>query len=143
MVVAARVVIAAGMVAATAASACAAGGSREANWSGARQAAPRGAAVYDRECGSCHGKVGDGSRGIPGLVGPGALPLRDRDRQPLRTARDLYAYVSTAMPLPPKKVGTLSSEDYWAVVDFIIRAQGIDVPARGVSPANADEVRIN
>jgi hypothetical protein len=76
-------------------------------------------------------------------VGPSALPERRGTRVTLRTAGDLFSYVSTSMPLPQSKVGTLTSREYWDVVDFILRAQGVELPERGLSAANADEIPLH
>jgi hypothetical protein len=60
----------------------------------------------------------------------------------LRTAGDLFSYVSTSMPLPQGKVGTLTGREYWDVVEFILRAEGIELPDRGLSAANANEIAL-
>jgi mono/diheme cytochrome c family protein len=111
-------------------------------WPDAREAAPAAAKLYDRECASCHGTLGDGTRGVPPLVGPGALPIVRENRPALRTARDLYDYVSTTMPLPPRKIGTLSSDEYWLLVELLLRARGVDLPPSGLSVGNADTVEL-
>ena len=111
-------------------------------WTVARNAIPPAAKVYDRECASCHGTLGDGTRGVPPLVGLGALPVVGETRPALRTARDLYDYVSTTMPLPPRKIGTLSSDEYWLLVELLLRARGVDLPQSGLSVSNADTVEL-
>ena len=114
-----------------------------ADWLTAKSAEPRGAAIYARECASCHGHRGEGSRAVPEVVGPSAMPIRRGKRPPLRTALDVYDYVSTTMPLPPKKVGTLSDEQYWDVTEFLLQANGIGVPAEGITRANAADIGVN
>jgi mono/diheme cytochrome c family protein len=111
-------------------------------WSAARGALPPAARIYDRECASCHGTLGDGTRGIPPLVGSGALPVVRENRPALRTARDLYDYVSTTMPLPTRKVGTLSRDEYWLLVELLLRARGVDLPQPGLSVGNAGTVEL-
>jgi mono/diheme cytochrome c family protein len=111
-------------------------------WSDTRQAVPAAARIYDRECASCHGASGDGTRGIPPLVGAGALPLERENRPAFRTARNLYDYVSTTMPLPRKKIGTLSHDQYWLIVELLVRTRGIDVPQAGLSVGNADAIEL-
>jgi mono/diheme cytochrome c family protein len=122
--------------------ACASTRPSASTWPAARDAVPSAAKIYDRECASCHGASGDGTRGIPPLVGAGALPIERDNRRELRTARDLYDYVSTTMPLPPKKVGTLSTDEYWLIVELLVRTRGVDVPQGGLSMRNADAIEL-
>jgi mono/diheme cytochrome c family protein len=115
-------------------------------WELARTAEPTGARVYDAQCASCHGSLGDGARGVPELVGPGALPIRRNKRQEdatFQTAQDVFEYTSTKMPLPPKRAGSLRESDYWIVVSFLIRAKGASLPPGGLAPHNARSIRIN
>jgi hypothetical protein len=58
------------------------------------------------------------------------------------TAQDVYEYVSTRMPLPTSSAGTLKPDEYWAVVNFMLIAHGVAVPAEGVSEANAKTLNI-
>jgi hypothetical protein len=136
----------------------------------ARAATPPGADEYDQECASCHGKRGEGLTLAPAVMGSGALPTFPRDdsssssstfatsgqvqggdvtrvpgqskRDPFRTAQDVYDYVSSRMPMPKSKSGTLKPEEYWAIVNYIIVANGITVPAGGVTEANAKSVAL-
>ena len=112
-------------------------------WESARTIDRTGARVYDAECASCHGATGAGARGVPELAGSSALPLHAGERQPFRTARDLFDYTSREMPLPRKFKGSLPADDYWAVVAFLVRAKGVTLPEAGLSPANASSIRIN
>jgi hypothetical protein len=102
-------------------------------------------------------------------MGPGALPTYARDasttsnpalqdlaeRQPkqslptgadlrgsFKTAADVHRYVSQQMPLPKTEAGSLSADDYWAVVSFILLGHGVVVPAAGVGAENAASVRL-
>lgn len=145
-------------------------GATEANLARARSASPTGAALFERECAACHGKRGESAGGAPRILGPGALPEYPRERNvnadpatgdpellrlqaqsrpagapwrdPFRTAADLYAFVSKNMPLPAKRAGSLSDEDYWAIVNFMLLAHGVDVPPEGVTRANAGTVKL-
>jgi len=136
----------------------------------AKQKAPKGAVVFERECAACHGKRGEGLSSAPAIMGAGALPTYARDpstqggatiqsdtqqqlqnklrppgeqtRQPFRTAADLYDYVSKWMPLPQARIGSLSPDEYWAVVNFMLTAHGSAVPAGGVTPENAANVSV-
>lgn len=112
-------------------------------WTSARMEVPSGAQSYQRECASCHGAEGEGSRGVPEVVGPEALPRTRAGRPPFGTALDLYHYVSKTMPLPPRRAGTLHDDEYWALVELMLRARGVDVPEVGLNPQNAAGVTIN
>jgi mono/diheme cytochrome c family protein len=122
---------------------CSTAGTPHQRWTTARVDVPRGAQVYRRECASCHGAEGEGSRGVPEVVGPKALPTTRAGRPPFRTALELYRYVSKSMPLPAKRVGTLDQDEYWAVVELMLRAQGVDVPDAGLNQHNASGISIN
>ena len=135
----------------------------------ARAKSPPGAELFDRQCASCHGRHGEGLSTAPSIMGSGALPIYPRDdtassnpaftassqrqndaarvpgqvkRQPFRTAQDLYEYVSTRMPLPANSAGTLKPEEYWAIVNYMLIAHGVAVPAEGVTEANAKTVNM-
>jgi hypothetical protein len=143
-------------------------GATDANLAKAKNQASQGAGIFARECASCHGERGEGRARAPAIIGFGALPLYPRDsasspaftdpaqlqiqaqsrppgvssRDPFRTAQDLYNYVSTRMPLPKSRVGSLKPEEYWAIINFILTAHGSKVPEGGVTPSNAGGVRI-
>lgn len=112
-------------------------------WAAAKASRPDGEGIYERACSSCHGKQGEGSRGVPELVGDHSLPLNGPRRNSFRTARDLQDYVAKRMPLPPSRVGSLTVEEYWSVVDFILHARGVNMPAQRLGESNAADVRIN
>ena len=144
-------------------------GATEANLSTAHQKAAPGAAVYQRECASCHGERGEGLAQAPPVMGSGALPLYERDpatstnpamqdpaerlrtqnlppgadvRGAFRTAQDLYNYIRREMPMPRSKAGTLKPEEYWAVTNYILAGHGVALPEGGVNPSNAASVPI-
>lgn len=142
-------------------------GSTDANY--AKAARLPGADIYNRACASCHGQRGEGLAQSPAVMGAGALPLYERDpsttsnpafqdiaeqqrkqslppgadtRGAFRTAADLYNYVSREMPLPKTKAGSLTQQEYWAVVNFLLVGHGSAVPAGGVNEANAASVEV-
>jgi mono/diheme cytochrome c family protein len=145
-------------------------GATDANLARAESGAPQGASLFERECAPCHGERGESAGEAPRVLGPGALPEYPRERNvnaspatgdpeslrleaqsrpagapwrdPFRTARDLYDFISKKMPMPAKKAGTLSEEDYWAIVNFMLLAHGIQVPQQGVTRANASSVKL-
>jgi hypothetical protein len=44
------------------------------------------------------------------------------------------------MPLPQARIGSLKPDEYWAVVNFMLVAHGVAVPAEGVNESNAKNV---
>jgi mono/diheme cytochrome c family protein len=145
-------------------------GATDANMAKARSGSPTGSALFERHCAGCHGERGESMSRAPRIMGAGALPeyppeqnlnadpasgdpelLRLRAqtrpagapwRDPFRTAQDLYGYVSKKMPLPEKQAGSLSPEQYWAIVNFILLAHGVQVPPEGVTAGNASSVKL-
>ena len=131
------------------------------------QAAP-GATTYAAACAKCHGQRGEGLASAPALMGPGALPEYPRNsgssgdpgfidaqqlqiemqarpagaawRDPFRNAQDLYNFTSTHMP--KSHAGELKQGDYWALINFLLAAQGATLPAGGIGPANASATPI-
>jgi Cytochrome C oxidase, cbb3-type, subunit III len=150
------------------ASACGAAtplGATEADLSTARDQASQGAKVFSQECAHCHGDRGQGLAGASPILGPGALPEFPRDngpsgvidqqqlqiqvqarpagaawRDPFRNAQDLEDFTSAHMP--KSRAAELKSEDYWAVVTFMVAAQGGHLPPGGIQAANAMTVPI-
>jgi mono/diheme cytochrome c family protein len=122
-----RVKLTAGGLCLIAAVACASTppGASDANLAKAKKMSAPGADLFQRECAGCHGNRGEGLSANPGTMGPGALPLYKRDpatstnpalqqqaqyrsneqtmgadpRKQFETAQDLFAYVSTQMPV--------------------------------------------
>jgi mono/diheme cytochrome c family protein len=143
-------------------------GASDPNLAVARDKAAQGAKVYERDCAGCHGQRGEGVTAPP-IMGGDGLPMFPRDpsqstlaantdpneqqmrqqlnpggmpsRQPFKTAQDLYEY--TRLKMPSKRAGTLSTEDYWAVINFILVAHGVKVPDKGIDSGNAREVVIS
>jgi cytochrome c len=91
-----------------------------------------GQELYGAHCASCHGDSGEGSDDGPPVVGldKGALPLdppakaKDRKTQ-FKTVADVADFVVKNMPA--KKPGTLAQEQYWAILAFDLKANGIDL----------------
>jgi hypothetical protein len=145
-------------------------GASDGNLAKAQSGAPEGAASFARSCAQCHGERGESTGGAPRIMGEGALPelpqeananadpaagdpelLRLRaqtrpagapSRDPFRTADDVYRYVSKSMPLPADKAGSLSAEEYWAIINFMLLGHGVQIPPEGVTEANASAVKL-
>lgn len=85
--------------------------------------------LYMRNCPHCHGSNGEGGD-APRLVdlSRGALPLEPPAEAELRsgefrTAADVVAFASANMPV--EAPGSLTSDEYYAVVAFLLDASGI------------------
>jgi cytochrome c len=93
--------------------------------------AQAGQALYGQHCAGCHGDSGQGGE-APAVVGlsSGALPLdppqgaRARTGQ-FRTVADIAAFVVANMP--PGKAGSLSEAEYWSILAFDLKANGIQL----------------
>ncbi len=108
----------------------------------------RGADVFRRQCQRCHGPYGEGRdaiyRGLraPELIGRTALPLKPRPyqrirRRDFRSAEDVFDFASAAMPAD--QPASLYATDYWAVLSFVLAANGAQAdgqPLDGTSAAN-------
>lgn len=102
-----------------------------------------GGKVFADHCARCHGASGEGSKKAPRLVGAGALPLEPRDGQEraqrFRTALDVAQFVTHAMPPDEDDRKKLAERDYWAVLAFALKANGVDVK-EPVGPSNAGSI---
>jgi len=133
----------------------------------ARGQSAQGATTFTNECARCHGQRGEGLA-APAVLGPGALPEYPRNnvtagdptaydpqliqiqaqtrpagapsRDPFRNALDLYNYTSKHMP--KERAAELKDADYWAVVSYLLAAQGVSLPPRGIGPAEAASIPI-
>jgi S-disulfanyl-L-cysteine oxidoreductase SoxD len=92
----------------------------------------RGQEVYRAKCAGCHGDAGEGKPGGgPPVVGldKGALPLKpasgSKRTTEFKTVADIAEYVVKTMP--PNAPGSLSAEDYYSVLAFDLKANGIDL----------------
>ena len=99
-----------------------------------------GQQLYGDHCASCHGDQGQGKGGAPPVVGKDALPLSPRAIAKFRktdfhTAKDVHDWVKANMP--PNKGGSLSDEEYAAIVAFDLKANGVDLAGKHVDDATA------
>jgi cytochrome c len=140
-------------------------GALDPNLAKAKSATALGAQVFEAKCANCHGQRGEGVTAPP-IMGSDGLPLYPAQsnlasnsdpneqqmrqqlnpggmpsRQPFKTAQDLYEFVRLKMP--SKQAGTLTTEEYWAVVNYMLIAQGLQVPEKGIDSENARQVVIN
>ena len=84
-------------------------------------------------CANCHGDSGQGVK-APRVVGlkDGALPLDPPADRKFRKGRfvtvaDVAQFVVANMP--PGKAGSLTNDQYWAILAFDLHANGIDLPS--------------
>ena len=143
-------------------------GATAADLARARDQANPGATIFASECAQCHGQRGEGLGATPALLGPGGLPEYPRStgslsdptvidpqqlqiqqqsrpagagsRDPFRNAQDLYNFISRQMP--KGSPGKLKPDEYWALVNFLLSAQGATLPPGGIGPANATSIPI-
>ncbi|HEY4103127.1 MAG TPA: c-type cytochrome [Polyangiaceae bacterium] len=100
--------------------------------------ASQGEQLYGANCASCHGADGKGNANTPAVVGTSALPLDAQAPSKLRktqfhTAADVLSFIEANMP--PNKAGSLSKEEYEAILAFDLKANGVDLTGKQV---NAD-----
>lgn len=107
----------------------------------------RGEKVYGAKCAGCHGDAGEGrAGGGPAVVGldKGALPLKPAEGSKrtaeFKTVADIADYVVQTMP--PNAPGSLSSEDYLAVLAFDLKANGIDLGDKKLEPELAKTLEV-
>jgi glucose/arabinose dehydrogenase len=105
----------------------------------------QGGSLFGQNCARCHGEAGMGTAIAPPLVGEGALPLDPRPTQNLRTtqfrtARDVYDFARTFMPLDMP--GALTDQAYLDIVAFALDANGIML-SEVLTEENAGEIVIN
>jgi mono/diheme cytochrome c family protein len=140
-------------------------GASDADLESAKSQAFQGAVIFEEQCASCHGKRGEGGA-APAILGRGALPRYPRaDSVDPAAGQPAVQQVPSRAPTPeigrpefvsalsleryleyhmPKGVHgrTLSEDDYWAVVNFMLLAHGADVPSEGIASTNAASVKL-
>jgi cytochrome c len=107
--------------------------------------ATQGGKLFAKHCAKCHGDAGQGKKG-PAVVGKEALPLDPPATAKLRkgqfhTAQDVAAFVATNMPL--KKGGSLSTDEYYAILAFDLKANGVDVTGKKIDPTTAAAIKLH
>ncbi len=119
--------------------------SRAADTSGADQAA-EGQKLFAKHCAKCHGDAGQGTKKAPPVVGKDALPLDPRPNQKVRktqfhTAQDVAEFVSTKMPA--NKPGSLKPDQYYDILAFDLKANGVDVSNKKIDATTAAEIKLH
>lgn len=103
-----------------------------------------GQKLYADNCAGCHGAGGEGSAKSPRVVGvaQGALPLDPPPNAKFRkvqfkTAADVGGWVAKNMP--PGGGGSLKEWQYWAILAFDLKANGV-TPPKKVDAASAQTI---
>jgi mono/diheme cytochrome c family protein len=79
----------------------------------------RGAAIYARECSTCHGERLKGGEGAPPLTGPEFSAGWNG-----QTVGDLFDRIRQTMPAPPERPGKLTPQENADVVAHILSVNG-------------------
>ena len=85
-----------------------------------------GREVYARICAECHGDKGQGSESVPLFGGIGSLTTG----KPLKTVGSYWPYATTVFDytrraMPFDRPGTLTNDQVYAVVAFVLHLNGI------------------
>ena len=104
-----------------------------------------GSANYVSQCAKCHGPTGRGTNEAPAVVGEGALPLHPSPSAKLRktdfvTAKDVFDFIKTNMP--GNAPGSLSDDQYYEILAFDLKANGVDLQNKKVDPTTVSTIRL-
>ena len=105
-----------------------------------------GQKLFAKHCAKCHGDAGQGTKKAPPVVGKEALPLdppagaKVRKEQ-FHTAQDVAAFVAAKMPA--NKPGKLKVDEYYAILAFDLKANGVDVTGKKIDPKTAAEIKLH
>jgi len=105
-----------------------------------------GGKLYGKYCAKCHGDAGQGTAKAPAVVGKTALPLDPPTGAKVRktqfhTAQDVAAFVAAKMPA--NKPGSLTIEQYYAILAFDLKANGVDVSHQKIDPTTAAAIKLH
>lgn len=102
----------------------------------------RGGELYAANCAGCHGDAGQGGDKAPPVVGKAALPLDPRPGSKrgvqFKTALDVFKFVKANMP--PGKGGSLTDDEYLAIMAFDLSANGVDLSGKTLDAATAESI---
>ena len=112
---------------------------------GADQAA-EGGKLFAKHCARCHGDAGQGTKKAPPVVGKEALPLDPPAGAKVRkdqfhTAQDVAAFVAAKMPA--NKPGSLTADQYYDILAFDLKANGVDVSGKKIDPTTAAAIKLH
>jgi polar amino acid transport system substrate-binding protein len=112
----------------------------------AKPQADVGAKLYGKHCATCHGDAGQGTKNAPPVVGKNALPLdppatANVRKMQFHTAQDVAQFVAKNMPA--KKPGSLTTDQYYDILAFDLKANGVDVSNKKIDPVTAAEIKLH
>jgi mono/diheme cytochrome c family protein len=93
-----------------------------------------GQQVYQQACASCHGDFGEGFEDAPPLIGAGTQ-IAD-----YRTAARLYNFISSEMPAD--EPGSLSSQQYYDVLAYLLDQNGLNPSGEPVNSSTAANIQL-
>lgn len=85
---------------------------------------------FGEHCAACHGDKGQGGDKAPALVGPKAL-------DDYKNAKQAFDYTKANMP--PDKGGSLSDDEYWSIVAFLVKKNDLPITSP-LTAGNAESV---
>jgi cytochrome c len=105
-----------------------------------------GGKLFGEHCAKCHGNAGQGTKKAPPVVGTAALPLDPPKGAKVRksqfhTAQDVAAFVATKMP--GDKPASLTVEQYYDILAFDLKANGVDVTGKKIDAKSAAEIKLH
>ena len=105
--------------------------------------AENGGKLYAKHCAKCHGDSGEGSKKAPPVVGKNALPLdppsgAKKRTTKFHTAMDVAEFVVKNMPAD--KPGSLKAEEYFDILAFDLKANGVDVSDKSIDADTAKKI---
>jgi len=108
--------------------------------------AAEGGKLYGKHCAKCHGNAGQGTKKAPPVVGKEALPLDPPAGAKVRkdqfhTAQDVAQFVAAKMPA--NKPGSLTADEYYAILAFDLKANGVDVSNKKIDPTTAAGIKLH
>jgi cytochrome c len=105
--------------------------------------AEEGGKLYAKHCAKCHGDAGQGTNKAPAVVGKMALPLdppttSKKRKEKFHTAMDVAGFVVKNMP--GGKPGSLSADEYFKILAFDLKANGVDVSGKTIDGETAKAI---
>jgi mono/diheme cytochrome c family protein len=94
----------------------------------------QGHAIYARRCAKCHGAIGEGKMG-PSLVGP------QHHLSGYGTADVLFDY--TRQVMPADRPGRMQEVEYWAVLAYLLKENGLLPPGTALGSATAPQIPLD
>jgi mono/diheme cytochrome c family protein len=105
-----------------------------------------GGKLFAEHCAGCHGPAGEGTDKAPPVIGKGALPFRapptaKKRTARFRTAKDVASFVVNSMPADDP--GSLTVDQYLAILAFDLNANGVDLGGRHLDMAGVEDIVIH